>query len=148
MVLYFYPPPLMSFEFPPFEKSRVETAALFNVSLDPVSHTDMSTIIEISVVYALDLFALIYLLIHRSYPLINAKSACSIITLCMTVVVWSVGGISTGGMVHLYTNGILRSCKLTLLWFRLGLGATYIATIFSVRSYSLYRVFCQGRLST
>ncbi|ORX69448.1 hypothetical protein DL89DRAFT_267669 [Linderina pennispora] len=135
----------MSFELTPFEQSRVEIAAFLDVKLDPISHVDLSTIIVVSIVYMLDLFAFIYLFLNRNYPPIKAKSVYIMISLYAAAVLWFVGDIVTSGLVHLYTSNVLMACKMYFIWFRASFGTTYIATIFSVRTYALHRVFCQDK---
>ncbi|ORX66386.1 hypothetical protein DL89DRAFT_270295 [Linderina pennispora] len=133
----------MSFKLTPFEQSRVEIAAFLDMKLDPISYVDMSTIIVVATVYIVDLFAIIFLIVNRNYPPIKSKGVVIMCSLYISGVLWFVGDIITSGMVHLYVNKALMACKVTVIWFRLGFGTTYIATIFSVRCYALHRVFCK-----
>ncbi|KAI9503827.1 hypothetical protein BX070DRAFT_224588 [Coemansia spiralis] len=131
----------MSFELTPEEQSRVDVAAFLGIHLDPIGYIDLSTIIVIGTMYAIELFALCYQWYNRDYPPLKVKNVPAMVSLYIGGVGWFLGDIFTGGLVHLGQSAFLRSCKATLIWLRVCIGAYYVTSVFALRCYSLYCIF-------
>ncbi|KAJ2730924.1 hypothetical protein IW152_004917 [Coemansia sp. BCRC 34962] len=134
----------MSFAFTPEEQLRVALASRFGIKLDPIGYVDLSTVVVVGTVYALQLIAVIYQLYNHNYPPLGVKNVPLMASLYFGAVAWFLGDIFTSGIVHL-SSPVLRSCKFTLIWLRACLGAYYVAAMFSLRCYSLYYVFYKGK---
>ncbi|KAJ1899892.1 hypothetical protein LPJ66_001835 [Kickxella alabastrina] len=134
----------MSFKLTPEEISRVEMAAFLGVHLDPIGYVDLSTIMVLSTMYLVEFLALCYQIQHRNYPPLKVKNIYVMTLLYLGGVTWLVGDIFTGGLVHLGQSPVLRTCKLTVIWFRVCFGAYYVTSIFALRCYSLYHIFHKG----
>ncbi|KAI8319589.1 hypothetical protein GQ54DRAFT_279181 [Martensiomyces pterosporus] len=135
----------MSFELTPKEQSRIDAAASLEMKVDPISHVDMSTIIVVSLVYAVQSAGFCFQFWNRHYPPLKAKNIPLMLSLSFGQVMWFLGDIFTGGLVHLDGSPFLRNCKLTLIWFRACLGAYMVTSLFALRCYSLYCVFHKGK---
>ncbi|KAJ2741148.1 hypothetical protein GGI20_005383 [Coemansia sp. BCRC 34301] len=135
----------MSFAFTPEEQNRVFMASLAGIKLDPIGYVDLSTIIVVGTVYAINFVALCYQLYNRDYPPLGVKNVPLMASLYFGGVAWFLGDLFTGGIVHLAQSPVLRNCKFTLIWLRACLGAYYVAAMFSLRCYSLYYVFYKGK---
>ncbi|KAJ2487098.1 hypothetical protein EV174_000709, partial [Coemansia sp. RSA 2320] len=138
----------MSFAFTPAEQQRVTLAALGGIHLDPIGYVDLSTIIVLSTMYFIELIALCYQVYNRRYPPLRVKNVPLMCSLYVGAVIWFVGDISTGGLIHISQTAALRNCKLTLIWLRACLGSYFVTAMFSLRCFSLYYVFCRGKAFT
>ncbi|KAJ2147261.1 hypothetical protein IW136_000223 [Coemansia sp. RSA 678] len=135
----------MSFAFTPEEQSRVEVAAFLGIHLDSISYIDLSTIIVLGTMYVFEFIALCYQLRNRDYLPLRVKNVPVMCSLYVGGVSWLLGDIFTGGPVHLGQGPVLRNCKFTVIWLRICIGAYYVTSIFALRCYSLYYVFCKGK---
>ncbi|KAJ2439349.1 hypothetical protein GGF42_007984 [Coemansia sp. RSA 2424] len=135
----------MSFAFTPEEQLRVTLASMAGIKLDPIGYVDLSTIIVVGTVYAIQLVALCYQLYNRNYPPLGVKNVPLMASLYFGGVAWFLGDLFTGGIVHLSQSPVLRNCKFSLIWLRACLGSYYVASMFSLRCYSLYHVFYKGK---
>ncbi|KAJ2754015.1 hypothetical protein GGI19_002711 [Coemansia pectinata] len=133
------------FEFTPEEQSRVEVANFLGIHLDPIGYVDMSTIIVLSAMYFVEFIALCYQFYNRHYPPLRVKNVPLMCSLYVGGVAWFLGDIFTSGLVHLGQSHLLRNCKFTLIWLRACIGAYYVTSLFALRCFSLYYVFCKGR---
>ncbi|KAJ2786034.1 hypothetical protein GGI15_001742 [Coemansia interrupta] len=135
----------MSFSLTQDELTRIETAQFLGISLDPVGYVDLSTIVILSSMYAIEFIALCYQLHNRNYPPLKVKNVPVMFSLYLGAVCWLMGDIFTGGLVHLGQSPVLRACKFTLIWCRACMGAFYVTLMFALRCYSLYHVFHRGK---
>ncbi|KAJ2478388.1 hypothetical protein IWW56_003752 [Coemansia sp. RSA 2131] len=135
----------MSFAFTPEEQSRVEVAAFLGIHLDPIGYVDLSTIIVLGTMYFVEFIALCYQLRNRDYLPLRVKNVPVMCSLYVGGVSWLLGDIFTSGLVHLGHSAVLSSCKFTVIWLRICIGAYYVTSIFALRCYSLYYVFCKGK---
>ncbi|KAJ2001495.1 hypothetical protein GGI06_005821 [Coemansia sp. S85] len=135
----------MSFAFTPEEQSRVEVANFLGIHLDPIGYVDLSTIIVLSTMYFVEFIALCYQFSNRHYPPLRVKNVPLMCSLYVGGIAWFLGDIFTGGLVHLGQSRLLRNCKFTLIWFRACIGAYYVTSLFALRCFSLYYVFCKGK---
>ncbi|KAJ1642438.1 hypothetical protein J3B02_004147, partial [Coemansia erecta] len=135
----------MSFSLTPSEIARVETAEFLGIRLDPVGYVDLSTIVVLSTMYGIELIAFCYQLYHRDYPPLKVKNVPLMFSLYFGGIVWMLGDIFTSGLVHLDSSPVLRSCKFTLIWCRVSIGAYYVTSLFALRTYALYHVFYLGK---
>ncbi|KAJ2391277.1 hypothetical protein GGI05_002986, partial [Coemansia sp. RSA 2603] len=138
----------MSFELTPEEVSRVEIAEFLGIHLDPIGHVDLSTIVVLSTMYAIEFVALCYQLYHRNYPPLKVKNVPVMFSLYFGAVIWMLGDIFTSGLVHLASSPILQACRFTLIWCRVSLGSYYVTSLFALRTYALYHVFYLGKAFT
>ncbi|KAJ1960536.1 hypothetical protein GGI12_003745 [Dipsacomyces acuminosporus] len=116
-------------------------ARSLGIKLDPIGYVDLSTIVVISSIYSIEFIALCYQFWNRKYPPLKVKNIPLMVSLFVFAILWFLGDIFTGGLVHLYPSPLLRSCKATIIWFRACLGAYSVTSMFTLRIYSLYRVF-------
>ncbi|KAJ1897726.1 hypothetical protein GGI09_005471 [Coemansia sp. S100] len=135
----------MSFAFTPEEQLRVTLAQLAGIKLDPIGYVDLSTVIVVGTIYALQFIAVTYQLYNRNYPPLGVKNVPLMASLYFGGLAWFFGDLFTSGIVHLSHSPVLRSCKFTLIWLRACLGAYYVAAMFSLRCFSLYYVFYKGK---
>ncbi|PIA15250.1 hypothetical protein COEREDRAFT_9631 [Coemansia reversa NRRL 1564] len=135
----------MSFEFTPDEQARVEIAEFLGVHLDPIGYVDLSTIIVLGTMYAVEFIALCYQLYNRDYPPLKAKNVPVMFSLYFGGVAWFCGDVFTSGLVHLRHNSVLQSCRFTAVCLRVCAGAFYVSSGFALRCYSLYHVFYKGK---
>ncbi|KAJ2362559.1 hypothetical protein H4S01_004721 [Coemansia sp. RSA 2610] len=135
----------MSFAFTPEEQTRIDVAAFLGIKLDPIGYVELSTIIVLSVMYAVEFIALCYQLHNRDYLPLKAKNVPVMFSLYFGGISWLMGDIFTGGLVHLGHSAVLRNCKFTIIWLRVCIGAYYVTSIFALRCYSLYYVFYKGK---
>ncbi|KAJ2660720.1 hypothetical protein IWW48_002817 [Coemansia sp. RSA 1200] len=130
----------MSFSLTPEEEARVRLAELLGYTLDPISKKDMAMIIVISVVYGIDLLAVIYMLWNRHYPPLKSKSPLLMAFAYMSCVCWFIGDLQINGHVHL-AGTALTNCKGVGVWVRVLLGVCTVSSLIALRSYGLFRVF-------
>ncbi|KAJ2818893.1 hypothetical protein IWW50_005655 [Coemansia erecta] len=135
----------MSFAYTPDEQSRVEIAEFLGIKLDPIGYVDLSTIVVLSIMYFTEFIALCYQLHNRDYLPLRAKNVPIMFSLFLGAVGWMLGDIFTGGLVHLSQSPVLCNCKFTIICLRVCIGAYYVTSIFALRCYSLYYVFCRGK---
>ncbi|KAI7833624.1 hypothetical protein BX661DRAFT_177244 [Kickxella alabastrina] len=135
----------MPFTLTPEEIDRIEVAEFLGIRLDPVGYIDLSTIIVISTKYFLEFFVFCFMLYNRNYPPLKVKNVPIMFSLYFGGFTWFLGDIFTGGLVHLYGNPVLTSCRFTVIWCRACLGAFYITSLFGLRTYALYHVFVKGK---
>ncbi|KAJ2343562.1 hypothetical protein IWW50_001527 [Coemansia erecta] len=135
----------MSFAYTPEEQSRVEIAEFLGIKLDPIGYVDLSTIVVLSTMYFVEFIALCYQLHNRDYLPLRAKNVPIMFSLYLGGVGWMLGDIFTGGLVHLGQSPLLRNCKFTIICLRVCIGAYYVTSIFALRCFSLYYVFCKGK---
>ncbi|KAJ2810182.1 hypothetical protein H4S07_002817, partial [Coemansia furcata] len=135
----------MSFEFTPEEQSRVDVADFIGIHFDPIGYVDLSTIIVLSTMYFVELLALCYQFYNRHYPPLRVKNVPLMCSLYVGAIAWFIGDICTSGLVHIGQSQLLRNCKFTLIWLKMCIGAYYGTSMFALRCYSLYYVFCKGK---
>ncbi|KAJ1722813.1 hypothetical protein LPJ61_005889, partial [Coemansia biformis] len=134
----------MSFSFTQAEQDRVNAAAALGIRLDPIGKIDMALVIVISVVYGVDLLAVLFLLRHRHWPPIKSKSPGLMAASFASCVCWFIGDLQINGHVHL-AGTVLANCKAVGVWVRVLLGVCTVSALMALRSYGLFRVFCQNK---
>ncbi|PIA15371.1 hypothetical protein COEREDRAFT_16241 [Coemansia reversa NRRL 1564] len=105
----------------------------------------MTLIIVISTVYFIDIIAVIFLLWNRQYPPLKSKNPVLMACALCSCICWFIGDLQINGHVHL-KNTILTNCKGIGVWIRVLLGVCTVSALIALRSYGLYRIFCQNRL--
>ncbi|KAJ2458072.1 hypothetical protein GGF42_002299 [Coemansia sp. RSA 2424] len=134
----------MSFAFTVAEQNRVKVAATLGYHLDPISYKDLGLIIAISVLYGIDLLAVIFMLWNRNYPPLKSKRPLLMAAAFASCVCWFIGDLQINGHVHLAASG-LTSCRGIGVWVRVLLGVCTVSSLIALRSYGLFRVFRQNR---
>ncbi|KAJ2892757.1 hypothetical protein IWW38_003096, partial [Coemansia aciculifera] len=134
----------MSFAYTVAEQNRVKTAAALGYHLDPISYKDLGLIIAISVVYGIDLLAVIFMLWNRNYPPLKSKRPLLMAAAFVSCVCWFIGDLQINGHVHLAASG-LTNCRGIGVWVRVLLGVCTVSSLIALRSYGLFRVFRQNR---
>ncbi|KAJ2446955.1 hypothetical protein GGF42_005563, partial [Coemansia sp. RSA 2424] len=133
----------MSFSITKSEEVRVILASWGKQHLDPRQAADLIMVIVISVVYFIQLLAVIYMLWNRSYPPIKAKNPGLMTCVFISSVMWFTGDIQANG--HAPLKGTpLQNCKAFGVWIRVLLGVCGMSALIGLRSYGLYRVFCRN----
>ncbi|KAJ2181803.1 hypothetical protein GGF45_001307 [Coemansia sp. RSA 551] len=122
------------------EQQRMEAAASYNIPLDPRTRGDLAVIVLLSVVYGIDLFAIVFMLWNRKYPPIKAKGPVLMACLFVCSVFWFIGDVQINGHAPL-ANSVFTSCRGFGIWVRVLLGICGVCAIVALRSYTLYYVF-------
>ncbi|KAJ2103678.1 hypothetical protein GGI09_000541 [Coemansia sp. S100] len=135
---------MSSFAYTPAEQNRVKLAAALGYHLDPISYKDLALIITISVVYGIDLLAVIFMLWNRNYPPLKSKRPLLMAAAFASCVCWFIGDLQINGHLHLAQTG-LTNCRGIGLWVRVLLGVCTVSSLIALRSYGLFRVFRQNR---
>ncbi|KAJ2756857.1 hypothetical protein GGI19_000512 [Coemansia pectinata] len=133
----------MSFSVTKSEEMRVFFASIGKQHLDPRQAADLIMVIIISIVYFIQLLAVIYMLCNRTYPPIKAKNPVLMTCVFISSIMWFTGDIQANG--HAPLKGTpLQNCKAFGVWVRVLLGVCGIGALIVLRSYGLYRVFCRN----
>ncbi|KAJ2825690.1 hypothetical protein IWW50_002738, partial [Coemansia erecta] len=122
------------------EQQRVATAALFNIQLDPRTHGDLAVVVLLSIVYFIDLLAIVLLLYNRKYPPLKSKGPILMSCLFVCSVFWFIGDVEVNGHAPL-ANSVFTSCRGFGIWVRVLLGICGVCAVVALRSYTLYHVF-------
>ncbi|KAJ2808311.1 hypothetical protein H4R21_000099 [Coemansia helicoidea] len=134
----------MAFSLTQAEQERVKAAAELGIRLDPIGRADMVLVIVISAMYGVDLVAVAYLLWNRRWPPLKSKCPGIMAAGFGSCVCWFVGDLQINGHVHL-AGTPLTNCKAVGVWVRVLLGVCTVSALLALRSYGLFRVFCQKR---
>ncbi|KAJ2743403.1 hypothetical protein GGI20_003765 [Coemansia sp. BCRC 34301] len=134
----------MSFAFTVAEQNRVKVAAALGYHLDPISYKDLGLIIAISVMYGIDLLAVIFMLWNRNYPPLKSKRPLLMAAAFASCVCWFIGDLQINGHIHLAASR-LTNCRGIGVWVRVLLGVCTVSSLIALRSYGLFRVFRQNR---
>ncbi|KAJ2835323.1 hypothetical protein FBU31_001653 [Coemansia sp. 'formosensis'] len=126
---------------PAVEDRRAAAALSLGISLDKRSTADLAIVIAISVIYFIDLLAVLFMLWNRKYPPIKAKSPVLMASLFIACALWFVGDVQMNGHVTL-ANTVLTNCRGLGFWVRILLGICGAYAVFALRSFALYHVFC------
>ncbi|KAJ2910310.1 hypothetical protein GGI21_000997, partial [Coemansia aciculifera] len=134
----------MSFSVTPEELARVEAFKALNIDLDPRQAADLIMVIVIAVVYFIQLLAVMFMMWNRQYPPIKAKSPWIMLAIFIASLFWFTGDIQANG--HAPLKGTpLANCKAFSIWLRMIIGVCTMSLLITIRSYSLYQVFCRNR---
>ncbi|KAJ2900334.1 hypothetical protein IWW38_000593 [Coemansia aciculifera] len=132
----------MPFPDPLVEDRRAAAALAMGIhSLDKRQAADLAVVSTISVVYFVDLIAVLFMLWNRKYPPIKAKSPVLMAVLFLSSALWFVGDVQINGHVTL-ANSILTNCRGLGVWVRILVGMCGVCAVFALRSFALYHVFC------
>ncbi|KAJ2719057.1 hypothetical protein GGI07_005441 [Coemansia sp. Benny D115] len=123
-----------------FEQSRVKIAQNLGEQLDPRLWADMAMVIVISIIYAFNFLAVLFMLKNRKYPPIRSKGPISMTILFLCSALWFVGDVQVNGHVKL-AGSAFTSCLGFGFWVRILMGLCGLCAVFAVRTYSLYLVF-------
>ncbi|KAJ2008124.1 hypothetical protein GGI04_000343 [Coemansia thaxteri] len=134
----------MSFSYTAAEQNRVNMATMLGYHLDPISYKDMGLIIAISILYGIDLLAVVFMLWNRNYPPIKSKGPLLMAAAYVSCVCWFIGDLQINGHIHLAESG-LTNCRGIGVWVRVLLGVCTVSSLIALRSYGLYRVFRLNR---
>ncbi|KAJ2357536.1 hypothetical protein IWW50_005134 [Coemansia erecta] len=134
----------LSFALTASEQQRVKMAQALDMHLDPRGAADWIMIIVITIVYSIDVLAVLFMLWNRTYSPIKCKSP--ILMSCMIVsgILWFAGDIQTNGHAPL-EHTALTNCKAFGVWVRILLGVCTLSALIAMRAYGLFRVFCKNR---
>ncbi|ORX69405.1 hypothetical protein DL89DRAFT_316814 [Linderina pennispora] len=136
----------MSFTFTEKEKGRVVFASLVGVTLDHIGKADLATIIAITVLYSVQLLAVVYMVLNRNYPPIRAKGVLTMTCVYICGISWFIGGLGTHEVLHL-SNKFWSNCTLHIVWLRPVTGEAFIFNLLYLRcirlffKYQLHRPF-------
>ncbi|KAJ2458815.1 hypothetical protein GGF42_001844 [Coemansia sp. RSA 2424] len=134
----------MSFSVTPAEQARVDTFKSMNLVLDPRQAADLIMVIVITVIYFVQLLAVLFMLWNRKYPPIKAKSPWIMMVIFIASIFWFLGDIQING--HAPIKGTpLQNCKALGIWVHILIGICPIGSLIALRSYGLYQVFCRNR---
>ncbi|KAJ1942681.1 hypothetical protein EC988_006424, partial [Linderina pennispora] len=130
----------MSFSFTPEEQARVQAAAALGYSLDPIGKYDLAMLCVFSIIYAVDFFAVLYLLWNWNYPPIKSKGPGFLAGAYIAIAFWFIGEIQVSGHIHLKGTAY-ANCKAFGVWLRIILGICMFSALVALRSYSLFCIF-------
>ncbi|KAI9503846.1 hypothetical protein GGI25_005772 [Coemansia spiralis] len=130
----------MTFPDPAFEQQRVAAAEYLHMKLEPRTKADLAIVALLSVVYAFDLAAAIFVLWNHKYPPIRSKSPFLMVILFIASAIWLVGDAQVNGNVPL-AGTILAHCRGFGFWGRVLFGVCTVYAAIVARTYALYRVF-------
>ncbi|KAJ2494908.1 hypothetical protein IWW47_004349 [Coemansia sp. RSA 2052] len=123
------------------EDRRAAAAQAMGIDFDRRTAADLAIVTTISVVYFVDLVAVLFMLWNRRYPPIKAKNPVLMAFLFLASALWFVGDVQMNGHVTL-ANTALTSCRGLGFWVRILLGICGVCAVFALRSFALYHVFC------
>ncbi|PIA12736.1 hypothetical protein COEREDRAFT_99975 [Coemansia reversa NRRL 1564] len=135
---------ILSFSLTESEQRRIRVAEIMNIHLDPRGKEDIIMIIIISIIYAIDLAAVGFLLWNRKYPPLKCKSPALMACVVLSAVLLFVGDLQTNGHVPLEFTA-LHNCKPFGVWVRILLGVCMLSALIALRVYGLYRIFCRNQ---
>ncbi|KAJ2446954.1 hypothetical protein GGF42_005562 [Coemansia sp. RSA 2424] len=124
------------------EDRRAAAAQAMGIDLDRRTAADLAIVTTISVVYFVDLIAVLFMLWNRRYPPIKAKNPVLMAFLFLASALWFVGDVQMNGHVTLANTTALTSCRGLGFWVRILLGICGVCAVFALRSFALYHVFC------
>ncbi|KAJ2719056.1 hypothetical protein GGI07_005440 [Coemansia sp. Benny D115] len=133
----------LSFQVSQSELFRQMVGAKMGVAIDPRGRGDLIMLIGISIVYAFNFLVVGFMLWNRHYPPLKSKNPLLMTAFMATSVLWFVGDLQTNGHVPL-AHTALQHCKAFGVWVRVLLGVCTLGSLIALRSYGLYRVFCQN----
>ncbi|KAJ2796841.1 hypothetical protein H4R20_005399, partial [Coemansia guatemalensis] len=122
------------------EQQRVDAAASLDMELEPRTSGDLAVVILLSVVYGVDLLAVIALLWNRQYPPLKSKGPILMTCLFVCSVLWFVGDLQVNGHVQL-ANTVFTNCRGFGFWVRVLMGICGVCAVVALRSYALHHVF-------
>ncbi|KAJ1998582.1 hypothetical protein GGI04_004938 [Coemansia thaxteri] len=112
--------------------------------LDPRGAADLIMVIVIAAAYFVTLLAVLFMLWNRRYPPIKSKNPVLVAFVFLSSALWFTGDIQVNGHAPLKDTP-LENCKAIGVWVRVLLGVCMVSSLIALRSYGLYRVFCQNR---
>ncbi|PIA15100.1 hypothetical protein COEREDRAFT_9728 [Coemansia reversa NRRL 1564] len=134
----------MYYDFTPQEEERLQLAAFFGITIDPVGYGDLTVVILFTLVLAIGFAATVYIWINRHYAPLKAKNIPLMTGIYLHSVFFFIGDLSLCGLVHV-RGPFFGNCVLMLIWFRSMFGNFALGSLLAIRSYKLYRVFCKNK---
>ncbi|KAJ1899170.1 hypothetical protein LPJ66_002279, partial [Kickxella alabastrina] len=122
------------------EAWRQTVGAMIPIYIEPRGKADAITIIVFTIVYCINFLAVVYMLWHRNYPPIKAKSVKVMAMMMVLMAIWFIGDLQGNGHVPLI-NTAMTNCKGFGIWMRLLLGVCGVFSLMTLRAYGLYRIF-------
>ncbi|KAI8325300.1 hypothetical protein GQ54DRAFT_254942, partial [Martensiomyces pterosporus] len=132
------------YDYTPQEKMRVDMAAFFGIKLDPVGYADLAAVVIVCLVNAVGLSANAFVWFNRHYAPLKAKNIPLMTGIYMQGLCLFLGDLTLCGLVHI-RGPFFGNCMLMLIWLRTLFGTYTLGGLMTIRSYTLYRVFCQNK---
>ncbi|KAJ2784409.1 hypothetical protein H4R18_001119 [Coemansia javaensis] len=134
----------MYYDLTPAEKQRVEMAAFFGIAVDPVGYGDLAAVVVYALVLCVGFAATVYMWLNRHYAPLKAKNIPLMTGIYLHSVFFFIGDLTLCGLVHV-RGPFFANCDLMLIWFRSMFGNFALGSLLTIRSYKLYRIFCQNK---
>ncbi|KAI9503847.1 hypothetical protein GGI25_005771 [Coemansia spiralis] len=130
----------MAFPNAAVEQRREAAAEAMHIKLDPRTSADLAIVILLSVIYLINLLAVIFVVFNRKYPPLKSKNPLLMVILFLASALWFVGDTQVNGHVTL-AGSVFTNCRGFGIWVRVLLGVCAVSAVIAVRSYALHHVF-------